>query len=47
MLAGAEWDALCHVSEGALEMRQRIVQHGLKGAIASLDVDAGLAAPTG
>jgi len=46
MLAGAEWDALCHFSDGALEMRRRIVQHGLKGAIASLDVDAGLAFPS-
>ncbi len=43
MLGGAEWDALCHFSDGALEMRRRIVEKGLKGAIASLDVDAGLA----
>jgi enoyl-CoA hydratase len=43
MMSGAEWDALCHFSDGALEMRRRIVEKGLKGAIASLDVDAGLA----
>jgi len=42
MLSGAEWDALCHFSDGALEMRRRIVEMGLKGAIASLDADAGL-----
>lgn len=43
MLSGAEWDALCHFSDGAIEMRRRIGEQGLKGAIASLDVDAGLA----
>ena len=43
MLGGAEWDALCHFSDGALEMRRRIVEKRLKGAIASLDVGAGLA----
>jgi enoyl-CoA hydratase len=42
MLAGAEWDALCHFSDGALEMRRRIGQYGLKGAIATLDRDAGI-----
>lgn len=42
ILSGAEWDALCHFSDGALEMRRRIVEMGLKGAIASLDRDAGI-----
>lgn len=43
MLGGADWDTLCHFSHGALEMRRRIGDMGLKGAIASLDRDAGLA----
>ncbi|MGG5822065.1 enoyl-CoA hydratase-related protein [Falsiroseomonas sp. HW251] len=43
MMGGADWDAICHFSQGALEMRRRIGEMGLKGAIASLDRDAGLA----
>lgn len=45
ILGGAEWDALCHFSDGALEMRRRIGQYGLKGAIATLDRDAGIEMP--
>jgi enoyl-CoA hydratase len=43
MMGGADWDSICHFSHGALEMRRRIGEMGLKGAIASLDRDAGLA----
>ncbi len=42
MMGGADWDVLCHFSHGALEMRRRIGEMGLKGAIASLDRDAGI-----
>ena len=36
MIGGAEWDTLCHFSEGAREMRQRVVDLGMKEAIKSL-----------
>jgi enoyl-CoA hydratase len=36
MIGGAEWDTLCHFSEGASEMRQRVVELGMKEAIKSL-----------
>lgn len=36
MLAGAEWDTLSHFTEGAVEMRQKISELGLKDAIKSL-----------
>lgn len=36
---GAEWDAIAHYSTGAAEMTARIKQHGLKGAIATLQQD--------
>lgn len=36
MIGGAEWDTLCHFSDGAREMRQRVVDLGMKEAIRSL-----------
>jgi enoyl-CoA hydratase len=36
MIGGAEWDTLCHFSEGAREMRQRVVDLGMKEAIKTL-----------
>lgn len=36
MIGGAEWDTLCHFSDGAREMRQRVVDLGMKEAIKSL-----------
>jgi len=38
MLAGAEWDTLSHFTQGATEMRERIVTLGLKGAIRTMQV---------
>jgi len=39
ILAGAEWDTLCHFTDGASALRKRIVDLGLKEAIKSLQVD--------
>jgi len=36
MISGAEWDTLCHFSDGAREMRQRVADLGMKEAIKSL-----------
>jgi enoyl-CoA hydratase len=36
MIGGAEWDTLSHFSDGAREMRQRVVDLGMKEAIKSL-----------
>ena len=41
MLAGAEWDTLCHFTPGASELRRRVSEMGLKEAIRSLEADDG------